>query len=349
MIAEPSSGGAWPASVRHGSLLLDCPAWLDRHRPRRVLVVGRVTLSRAVAALLRHPDTLVDLVTGPGPAGRPWPDPGAVVRRVYPWESLRAPDPSGAPGDPATADLRWRQTWQDAGFRASEAIGPVLDAAWPSGPALARAVVAAIPSNAVLLAGASAPVRDVDLVGPPTRSSTGSSPGRSNPQPGHLPSRIGPQVLANRGLAGIDGTLSTAIGLALADPAPTYALVGDLTALHDLTALAIGPYERRPDLTVVIANDGGGGIFTVLEPGDPEHASTFERVFGTPTGVKLEHLARGFGVQHHRIRNPAELAEQCATPPQGLTILEVPFDRAARRPLQARLRDIVTDALADAG
>ena len=60
--------------------------------------------------------------------------------------------------------------------------------------------------------------------------------------------------------------------------------MGDLTLLHDTTGLVIGPDEPVPDLTIVVLNDGGGGIFHLLEQGGPEHAGAFERVFGTPTG-----------------------------------------------------------------
>ena len=101
-------------------------------------------------------------------------------------------------------------------------------------------------------------------------------------------------VLANRGLAGIDGTISTAIGAALGRPRSTRAIayVGDVTFLHDATALVIGPDEPRPDLTIVVANDDGGSIFATLEQGAPEHASSYDKLFGTPHGVDLRRSAR---------------------------------------------------------
>ena len=100
-------------------------------------------------------------------------------------------------------------------------------------------------------------------------------------------------MVASRGLAGIDGCVSTAPGIALAAPdgSATYALMGDLTFLHDQGGLLIGPHEPRPDLTVVVPNDDGGGIFTLLEPGEPERAATFERIFGTPTGTRSRRSA----------------------------------------------------------
>ena len=102
-------------------------------------------------------------------------------------------------------------------------------------------------------------------------------------------------VVASRGLAGIDGCVSTAAGLALAGDRPAYALMGDLTFLHDANGLLIGPHEPQPDLTVVVTNDDGGGIFTLLEPGEPERAADFERVFGTPTGTDLAALCARTG------------------------------------------------------
>ena len=78
--------------------------------------------------------------------------------------------------------------------------------------------------------------------------------------------------------------------------APVYALLGDLTFLHDANGLLIGPHEPQPDLTVVVVNDDGGGIFTLLEPGEPERAADFERVFGTPTGTDLAALCAAHGV-----------------------------------------------------
>ena len=100
------------------------------------------------------------------------------------------------------------------------------------------------------------------------------------------------KVIANRGLSGIDGTVSTAIGAALGRPSSSraLALVGDVTFLHDMTALVLGPDEPRPDLTIVVVNDDGGSIFAMLEQGDPAYADRFDRLFGTPHGVDLAAL-----------------------------------------------------------
>src|SRR5690606_38641371 len=96
-------------------------------------------------------------------------------------------------------------------------------------------------------------------------------------------------------------TLSTAAGVALAVGGPVRALVGDLTFLHDVGGLLVGPLETRPDLTVVVANDDGGSIFATLEHGQVGSADVLERVFGTPHGTDLAGLCAGFGVPHVRV------------------------------------------------
>ncbi len=150
--------------------------------------------------------------------------------------------------------------------------------------------------------------------------------------------RDGVTLLANRGVAGIDGTVSTAVGIALARPLrPTVALLGDLAFLHDVTGLVIGPMEPSPDLTLVVGNNDGGGIFHTLEPGAPEHASRFERVFGTPHGAVLADLARGAGWDHRLITDADELTAALSGAPTGRRVLEVPLDRTGLRRRHAAL------------
>ena len=185
---------------------------------------------------------------------------------------------------------------------------------------LARDLVAAQPDGAQLVLGSSNPVRDVALA--------------ARPRPGLV-------VRANRGVAGIDGTVSTALGAALAHPGPTAALLGDLTLLHDTTGLYLGPGETRPDLTLVVLNDDGGGIFHLLEQGAPRHAAAFERVFGTPTGVDLRALAGAAGIGY--ARGAGELA---ARPGSGIRLVEVPAARAGLRDAHAALRETLRAAVA---
>ncbi len=109
-----------------------------------------------------------------------------------------------------------------------------------------------------------------------------------------IPRRDPPTVYANRGANGIDGVTSTALGVALAAPGPTVALLGDLAFLHDVSAL-IGPKGARPPLTVVVADNQGGGIFSFLPQASVLDAVAFERLFGTPQGADVAEVARGCG------------------------------------------------------
>jgi 2-succinyl-5-enolpyruvyl-6-hydroxy-3-cyclohexene-1-carboxylate synthase len=337
VVAEPSSSARVPSALRTGTLLLGVPDFLERYAPDRVLVIGRPTLSRVVGALLRRPGMAVDVV-----ADIPrWADPGHVVRSVRSESWLAAA--FRKPWDPRTADWvaseddiavepaddEWTRAWQKADAMASAAVDEVLEGGF-SGPVVARDLVAALPDDALLLLGSSQPIRDADLTAAPRDDVT---------------------VLANRGLAGIDGTVSTAIGAALAHQrvggGPAYALMGDLTFLHDTTGLLIGPAEPRPDLTIVVVNNDGGGIFGLLEQGGPEHAASFERVFGTPHGADLAALCAATGTGYARAGTRTELAE-ALRPEPGLRVVEVRTDRQGDRELHARLRAAVGDAVRSA-
>ncbi len=131
--------------------------------------------------------------------------------------------------------------------------------------------------------------------------------------------------------------LSSAIGAALARTSSrSIAYVGDLTFLHGSNGLLIGPGEPRPDLTIVVANDDGGSIFSTLEQGAPEYAATFERVYATPTGADIAALCAAYGVPHRRVA-PADLAAALEEDVPGIRVLEVPIDRSGRRDLAARI------------
>ena len=197
-----------------------------------------------------------------------------------------------------------------------------------TGPVLARALALASTPQDVVVVGSSNPVRDLDLVA-------------RWPHP--------PLVLANRGLAGIDGTLSTATGVALGLPdRRVRALVGDLTFLHDVGGLLRGPGEPAVDLQVVVANDEGGSIFATLEHGEPHRAAVFERVFGTPHGADLAALCAGYGVRHTRVVEVDALLPVLAAPGRGVSVVEVRVDRAGRRAQTQALAQAVLAAAAQA-
>jgi 2-succinyl-5-enolpyruvyl-6-hydroxy-3-cyclohexene-1-carboxylate synthase len=299
------------AAVRHGSLLLTASEWVDAHAPDRVVVVGRPTLSRAVSALLRRTGLVVEAVVA---GGAPWPDPSHVVARVHPWSAL-----ADGPAEPAAAPepaRDWAREWTDAGCALAAALG-ASPPPWGTGPGVAAVLASALPEDATVVVGSSNPVRDLDL------AAAGA---------------VGGRVVANRGLAGIDGLVSTATGVALAAGSPTWAVLGDLTFLHDSGGLLVGPDEPRPDLVLVVVNDDGGGIFSTLEPGEPGRASGFERVFGTPTGTDLAALCAAHGVRHALAESAPDLARLVARPSEGVLVVEVRTDRASHREAHADLR-----------
>ena len=237
-----------------------------------------------------------------------WADPARRAARVL--ASVPAPD--------GPVDATWLESWRTAGDLARKAVDEVLGDEL-SEPAVAEEVVAA--ADELLVVGSSKPVRDLFLAG----------------------GREGLRVLANRGAAGIDGMVSTAVGAALAHGARTLALLGDLTFLHDANGLVLGPDEPRPDLTIVVVNNDGGAIFGLLEQGADEHAEAFERVFGTPHGVDLEALCAATGTPYVRATTRREL--RAALVGSGLRVVEVRTDRAAAVDLDRRLRAAVRQAL----
>ncbi|GAB3558114.1 2-succinyl-5-enolpyruvyl-6-hydroxy-3-cyclohexene-1-carboxylic-acid synthase [Spelaeicoccus albus] len=323
VLAEPTSGARRGSVDAYRLVLAESPL---TERIERVVVFGHPTLSRPVNELLSRPDIEHVVVTadprafGAGvPGGRCVPgvtfDPGN-------------PDASGdadaAVGE--SADRAWRDAWIREGARALSAVADVLDDAVElTGPAVAADVVAATGPRDVLVVGSSNPIRDVDLVMPAEERT----------------------VVASRGLAGIDGTIATASGIALALPqSRVRVLVGDLTALHDSGALMIGPLEDAPDLEIIVFNDDGGGIFATLEQGDDRLAASFERIFGTPHGARFDHLAAAYGLEYECVDLAAGLRRALGTWTWGRRrLIEVRGDRLGRRRLDRRIRARVHAAL----
>ncbi len=286
------------------------PLALTGLRPRQVIMCGRPTLHRPVSALLADPTIPVfALTTGPR-----WPDVSGNSTAT----GTRA-EVSGEPHPD------WLHRCAAANTRVNAAVRAQL-AGHPLGTGLhvAAAVVDALRPGDQLVLGASNPVRDVALVG-------------LNPD--------GIAVRSNRGVAGIDGTVSTAIGSAMgaewdagAGSGRTVALLGDLTFVHDASGLLIGPTEPSPrDLTIVVSNDNGGGIFELLEQGDPRFSGVSSRVFGTPHDVDVGALCRAYHVESRQIE-AAEVGAALAEPNEGIRVLEVKADRSTLRRLHAAIR-----------
>jgi 2-succinyl-5-enolpyruvyl-6-hydroxy-3-cyclohexene-1-carboxylate synthase len=310
LLAEPSSGArGGPHRVGAYRLLLDGDLGAGIER---VVAVGRPTLSRPVTRLLARRDVEVVLVA---PADAPGPD-----RPV-----TRAASVTAAP--PGAAQARWRAAWVAAGARAEAAVAAALaherrETGVLSGPDVAAAVVAAAGAGTGLVLAASNPIRDADVACGEVAAGA---------------------VVANRGLSGIDGTVSTAVGVSLGARLPVLALVGDLAFLHDANALLRGRAEPAPRVRVVVVNDRGGGIFGLLEHGEERFAPVFERVFGTPHDVDLGALCAAHGVPHRAVGTLEELHAAVSRPiGEGVEVVEVPVRRDRERILARRLREAVS-------
>jgi len=310
LLAEPTSGARVGVNaIRTYRLLLS--GELAQH-VERVVVLGHPTLSRPVTRLISRED--VEVVAAPGPGGVVT-DPGRVARHL-------GLVPTVSDAAPTADDQDWLDSWRVADDALSARVDELVDGL-PELDALhvAREVAAAVGPYATLVAGSSNPVRDLDLM--------------TVPYPPHE-HRF---VVGNRGLAGIDGTVSSAVGVALGrrEASRTLALLGDVTFLHDANGLVIGPGEPRPDLTLVVVNDDGGSIFATLEQGADPYAAAFERVFGTPHGVDLEALCAATHTAYTRVDTVAALRTALARAPGGIHVVEARVDRARRRATNAAI------------
>src|SRR5437868_13221189 len=307
VLSEPNGNGRYSDhSISAYHFLLATPEFAAEHRPDVVVTLGRPGLSRPLLSWLGRADE--HIVVAPDLAR--WPDPTRSATQVA--QAVEIPVASGEDG--------WLQSWRTADLAAREAIDAVLDGSGLSEPRVARDLAEALPNGALLFCGSSMPIRDLDQVMRPRR---------------------GLRLMANRGASGIDGLVSTAIGAALAHNGPSYALLGDLTFLHDQNGLILGPREPRPDLCLVVINNDGGGIFSLL----PQAAvrDPFERVFGTPHGVDLGYVAASTGTPYTLPTDIADLPK--AIRGEGLRIVEGRTERDSNAALHARLSEAARAAV----
>jgi 2-succinyl-5-enolpyruvyl-6-hydroxy-3-cyclohexene-1-carboxylate synthase len=325
ILSEPSANlHAVPTALGHGVLVVGSAAFLAAHPPDLVLTVGQYGLSRPTMDLIRSAGrhVAIELPT----IGREVCDPLRTAERVL----------SGIPLPPAqfTADPDWLAAWQAADAIAAEVVAAALGTGM-TGSAVAARIWQRAPEDGLLLVAASWPVRQVESFAGP---------------------RSGLRVVGNRGANGIDGLVSTAWGAALAHQAQgggaALALMGDLAFLHDHNGLLVGAEEPRPDLVIVVTDNDGGGIFHQLEQGRPEHAGSFERIFGTPLGRDLVAVAQAAGATAVGVTDlPALDAALSAALTAGgvhVVIARVP-DRAGEARLLAEVRTAVADRLARSG
>ena len=281
VIAEPSGNGAGcTTALSHGPLLLADPAFSDAHVPQIVITVGRVGLNRSVLQMIARAGLHVAVDARPE-----WSDPTRTADVVV----------ASVPLAPVEAEIdeSWLESWQRADVLAAAAVETALFASDGSltGMHVARIAANAVPDGGLLFIGPSWPVRHVGSFAANTVQDA--------------------VILGNRGTSGIDGCLSSAWGAAGAlqrnGGAGALALVGDQTFLYDSNALLAPAEEERPDLVIVVSDNDGGGIFSSLEQGGPEHEAAFERVFGNPLGIDLVALATSMGIPAVAVSDAAAL------------------------------------------
>ena len=321
LLAEPASG-AWAGGgvTPYEQAIVSSPL---AGEVDTVVVTGRPTLSRPIHALLARPDVRVVVVD----AHAPWVDISGNASVVVP--ALAAPL---RPTCGAEWAARVRAAADEAGLR--------IDALLAAGSgrtmlSLARAVASA--TRGPLVLGASNPVRAFDLA---------------------VESLAGRPVFSNRGQAGIDGTIATAVGIAAglgsariatpdrageprddargrAQASRVTAVMGDLTLCHDASSLALAA-ATGAELDIIVADDEGGGIFATLEHGNAATPEAYDRWFGVAQHVNYEALAAAYGVGFARAATPSELASVLADPPAGPRLIHAPVERAAHLYAQAR-------------
>ena len=321
LLAEPASG-AWAGGgvTPYEQAIVSSPL---AGEVDTVVVTGRPTLSRPIHVLLARPDVRVVVVD----AHAPWVDISGNASVVVP--ALAAPLRPTCGGEWAA---RVRAAADEAGLR--------IDALLAAGSgrtmlSLARAVASA--TRGPLVLGASNPVRAFDLA---------------------VESLAGRPVFSNRGQAGIDGTIATAVGIAAglgsariatpdrageprddargrAQASRVTAVMGDLTLCHDASSLALAA-ATGAELDIIVADDEGGGIFATLEHGNAATPEAYDRWFGVAQHVNYEALAAAYGVGFARAATPSELASVLADPPAGPRLIHAPVERAAHLYAQAR-------------
>ena len=302
-------------ALRAGSWLLNDAAFAAAHRPELVLRLGRPTVQGTWART-----GAVELVVDPH--GR-WQDPWRRTAELFvvdPTELLT--EVTGRLAVDAASD--WWDAWTAADAAASAAVeGAVAAAPGLTGAAVAREVLAAVPAGAELVVGASLPIRDVDLA-PAVRPDV--------------------RMHANRGAAGIDGTVGTALGVGLGSGLPVWALLGDQTLLHDANALLLRPDAVPVPSTLVVVDDDGGHVFDGLPPG--RHAPALARLFTVPHGRDLADLARLHRLPHVTVTDRAGLVGVLAdrATADGPELVVARVDAA----VAASVRRAATDAVAAA-
>lgn len=289
----------------------------DSHVPDVVLRVGEPPASKVTAQwLLRHDIDIIQISEVESVVD---PDHRMNYTVVAPIADLFTSLQSHV----SPIDSSWSAEWNAAETIAQSAITSWAKENW-SEPSHARALTDALKPGTHFVISSSMPIRDVEWFGTVT-----------------------PDVVvhSNRGTNGIDGVISTAIGVAVASSAPTVVLVGDVACLHDSSGL-VGLMRRHVDLKIVVTNNDGGSIFSFLPQATQVDSDTFELLYGTPHGASFEHLAATHGIPYVRVTDSASLLAALHTP--GSALLEVPFVRGENVAQHDAVNAAVIEALSKA-
>jgi 2-succinyl-5-enolpyruvyl-6-hydroxy-3-cyclohexene-1-carboxylate synthase len=316
VLADPLSGARrGEAAIAHYDLLLRSARFTQAHRPDYIFRVGDLPTSKPLRAWLASLPDVPQIAFDPHGL---WQDPDSVVGMRL---RSRLPQPEGL-----SVDQRWLPAWRAADRAALRAIDEVLGQEL-SEPAVARGLTEWLPGEATMFVASSMPIRDVEeFVRVPQDA---------------------PRVLSNRGANGIDGTVSSAFGVASVS-GPVVLLIGDVALAHDIGGLLAGRRLELP-LTIVLLNNDGGGIFHFL-PVSAE-SDAFEEHVATPHGLEFEHAAALYGCDYRRPGTLAELraaVTESVSSGRGVTILEVGTTREQNHALHRRVAEAVDAALAAA-
>ncbi|MFT4246006.1 MAG: 2-succinyl-5-enolpyruvyl-6-hydroxy-3-cyclohexene-1-carboxylic-acid synthase [Micrococcaceae bacterium] len=275
---------------------------------KRVIVFGKPTLFRPVLALLANPDLEVIIVS----TDKAWHNSGMQAAQVTDLANLPTFTKS---------NTGWLAKWQKASKLA------ISTHTFSELNQFSAAKTVWENQNCErIVVGASNIIRHLTTVASPD-----------------LPAK---KIFSSRGLAGIDGTIATATGVAIASKKPTRVYLGDITALHDANALYKAPLEPDYDLHVVVLNDSGGTIFNTLEHGSQtQHRETVERFFTTPQNVNFAELATAYGWNYNQANTVTELNEHLNTYKKGRVITEIIIDKVDIRKLQKGVTTDIIDKL----
>ena len=321
VFADPQANVTGPNTLSYGDLIVgaggEVPDALTLHGPDVVLRIGPIPTSKPMWRWLESCGTdqiLIESSRLDDPLGSA----GTIVK-ADPVAVLKA-NPM-----PNNTDRAFLDTWLDLDAVAGDALEAALaDLVFPNEPEIARIVTRSVPLDSVLFVASSRPIRDVDAF---------------------APARTGVRVVANRGLNGIDGTISSAMGIAVSGT-PTTVLVGDVAALHDVSSLSEVARLGTP-VRIVVVNNDGGGIFSFLPQAssplvDPD---VYERHWGTPHGLLLAPIAEAMGVPSITVETRESLAAAVTSPIEGPELIEIRTDRQSNRAHHDAIRGAVAAAL----